>query len=187
MEQRYTVTQTVELLGIKSYVLRYWEEELGLSIHRNEQGHRYYTGYDITLFANIRELKNRGLQLRAIKEVLPKISPMASELKEDQDQLQIPGKEQSVRESRKATAGSEAAESSRESEREVDWEKLQEFERILERLIQQELERKTEGEDKCRDLDAAIRSRQLARKEAAAALEKTDKKRKKHMTGKRKE
>ena len=66
-------------------------------------------------------------------------------------------------------------------------EKLQEFERILERLIQQELERKTEGEDKCRDLDAAIRSRQLARKEAAAALEKTDKKRKKHMTGKRKE
>lgn len=31
---------------------------------------------------------------------------------------------------------------------------------------------KKEGEEECRSLDAAIRRRQLARKEAAAALEK---------------
>ena len=31
---------------------------------------------------------------------------------------------------------------------------------------------KKEGEDQCRDLDETIRNRQLARKEAAAALEK---------------
>ena len=30
METRYTVQQTVEMTGIKSYVLRYWEEELEL-------------------------------------------------------------------------------------------------------------------------------------------------------------
>ena len=42
---------------------------------------------------------------------------------------------------------------------------------------------KKEGEDQCRDLDEAIRNRQLARKEAAAALEKKSRKAKK--TGKR--
>ena len=61
METRYTVRQTVEMTGVKSYVLRYWEEELELQIHRNELGHRYYTGYDIQLFLNIKELKRRGL------------------------------------------------------------------------------------------------------------------------------
>ena len=60
METRYTVRQTVEMTGVKSYVLRYWEEELELQIHRNELGHRYYTGYDIQLFLNIKELKKRG-------------------------------------------------------------------------------------------------------------------------------
>ena len=38
METRYTVRQTVEMTGVKSYVLRYWEEELELQIHRNELG-----------------------------------------------------------------------------------------------------------------------------------------------------
>mgnify|MGYP000391060717 FL=1 len=59
MEQRYTVTQTAEILGVRASVLRYWEEELELRICRNEQGHRYYTGNDITLLANIKELKEK--------------------------------------------------------------------------------------------------------------------------------
>ena len=73
METRYTVRQAVEMTGVKSYVLRYWEEELELQIHRNELGHRYYTGYDIQLL-NIKELKKRGLQLRAIKNLIPQIT-----------------------------------------------------------------------------------------------------------------
>ena len=51
-------------------------------------------------------------------------------------------------------------------------EKILEFQKIMERLIAQELHMKKEGEDQCRDLDETIRNRQLARKEAAAALEK---------------
>ena len=43
MEKRYTVRQAVTMTGVKSYVLRYWEEELDLRIGRNELGHRYYT------------------------------------------------------------------------------------------------------------------------------------------------
>ncbi len=74
MDKRYTVAQTVQITGLKPYVLRYWEEELDLRIGRNELGHRYYTGYDIQLFMNIQELKKRGLQLKAIKELVPQIA-----------------------------------------------------------------------------------------------------------------
>ena len=74
MEKCYTVAETVKLTGVKSYVLRYWEDELSLPIRRNELGHRCYTQDDIQLFLNIKELKNRGLQLRAIHDLLPKLT-----------------------------------------------------------------------------------------------------------------
>ena len=152
MEQRYTVTQTAEILGVRASVLRYWEEELELRICRNEQGHRYYTGNDITLLANIKELKKRGLALRAIKELIPRISgTTASKVKLLEDE-------------------------------QPEREKILEFQKIMERLIAQELHMKKEGEDQCRDLDETIRNRQLARKEAAAALEKRSRRiRRKHL------
>ena len=37
---------------------------------RNEMGHRYYTKNDIEKFREIKRLKEKGLQLRAIKTVL---------------------------------------------------------------------------------------------------------------------
>lgn len=168
MERRYTVTQASGVLGVKSYVLRYWEEELELRIRRNEQGHRYYTDYDIALFGNIKELKNRGLQLRAIKELIPQISRTA------------PGSTESRVRLLTVETNSEDVISEQEPASELlpSDDKILEFQQILERLIEQEIQRKREGEDRCRNLDAAIRSRQLARKEAAAAFDK--KSRKKH-------
>ena len=53
MEKCYTVAETVKLTGVKSYVLRYWEDELSLPIRRNKLGHRCYTQDDIQLFLNI--------------------------------------------------------------------------------------------------------------------------------------
>lgn len=154
MEQKYTVTQAAEILGVRTSVLRYWEEELQLRISRNAQGHRYYTGYDITLLANIKELKKRGLALRAIKELLPKIACIE------------PGD---------GNSKVKLLETSQERDN-----RILEFQKIMERLINQELRMKREGEIQCRNLDEAIRNRQLARKEAAAAREK--KSRKKHRT-----
>ena len=72
-EEHYTVSQVENLTGIKGHVLRYWEEELELVIGRNALGHRCYTRYDVQMFLNIKELKSRGLQLRAIKELVPRI------------------------------------------------------------------------------------------------------------------
>lgn len=47
------------------------EEELELKIPRNELGHRYYREEEIQLLHCIKELKNKGFQLKAVKEVLP--------------------------------------------------------------------------------------------------------------------
>ena len=47
-----------------------WEEELEMDIPRNEMGHRYYTDLHIRLFRQVKELKEKGYQLRAIKAAL---------------------------------------------------------------------------------------------------------------------
>ena len=166
MEKRYTVGQAAELTGVKSYVLRYWEEELGLFIHRNELGHRYYTGYDIQLFLNIKELKERGLQLRAIKEAIPHCSGEVPEIAEetgvpeehhaDDFQQTFQPEKDTIPELPGKTADAQS-------------EKIVEFQHILERLIAQEMSLKNSEEVRCRKIDEAIRRQQNARREAAAA------------------
>ncbi len=172
METRYTVRQAVEMTGVKSYVLRYWEEELELRIHRNELGHRYYTGYDIQLFLNIKELKKRGLRLQAIRELIPKLARTVPGTAENRIKL-LEGEdlEQEV-------SDEIAEEEVLEEVGKVNNKKILEFETILERLIAQELKFQNENEDeeRCRSLDLAIRRQQLARKEAAATVEKRSKK-----------
>ena len=51
METRYTVRQAVEMTGVKSYVLRYWEEELELQIHKMCIRDRH-TGGTVTEFSD---------------------------------------------------------------------------------------------------------------------------------------
>ena len=70
-ETIYSVSQAVKFLEVQSHVLRYWEEELGLPIKRNEMGHRYYTRWDIQVFLSIKELKKRGYSLKEIGELTP--------------------------------------------------------------------------------------------------------------------
>ncbi|MDC7290338.1 MerR family transcriptional regulator [Blautia schinkii] len=178
METRYTVRQAAEMVGVKSYVLRYWEDELELRISRNELGHRYYTGYDIQLFLNIKELKNRGLQLRAIKDVIPKIAQTVPGSTESKVKLLDGEKEASEGQEQKEDMTAEELRD--ELFAETEDEKILEFQQILERLITQELRLKNEEEARCRSLDAAIRRQQMARKEAAAAGEKKQKQRKRH-------
>lgn len=71
MEQTYfLISDAAKQVRVESHVLRYWEEELGLPIKRNELGHRFYTEEDIARFVSIKNLKEKGLQLKAIKMVL---------------------------------------------------------------------------------------------------------------------
>ena len=68
-ENKYTISEAARLLSVENHVLRYWEEELELNIPRNELGHRYYREEEIQLLHCIKELKNKGFQLKAVKEV----------------------------------------------------------------------------------------------------------------------
>lgn len=171
MESRYSVRQAADITGVKPYVLRYWEDELALEIQRNEMGHRYYTEDDIQLFSNIKELKKQGLQLRAVKNLLPEIKREILGEKRNQenvekfDMLQL-----------KNTLQEELKEKETEEKEEIEEnsedEKILEFQSILERLILREMSFRDDEEERCRSLDMAIRRQQMVRKEIAVASEK---------------
>ena len=67
---RYMISDAATLVNVESHVLRYWEEELELAIPRNEMGHRYYTKENIDDFMKIKELKEKGYQLKAIRMII---------------------------------------------------------------------------------------------------------------------
>ena len=71
--KRYMISDAAKLIDVETHVLRYWEEELDIQIPRNEMGHRYYTDYYIQAFRKIKELKEQGFLLKAIKIALPEI------------------------------------------------------------------------------------------------------------------
>lgn len=66
----YQISEASRLLAVEAHVLRYWEEELGMIIPRNEMGHRYYTEDHLRIFSQIKDMKERGYQLRAIRAIL---------------------------------------------------------------------------------------------------------------------
>ena len=116
---------------------------------------------------NIKELKKRGLQLRAIKNLIPQITASMTGFGESASTLL----EGEVIDHAEVKTDRDLKEKiSQKDEGKND--KILEFQAILERLITQELKAQNEDEERCRSLDYAIRRQQLARKEAAAAAEK---------------
>ena len=79
-EAGYLISDAAKKVDVESHVLRYWEEELELNIPRNEMGHRYYTDYHIRLFRRVKELKEKGYQLKAIKGVLDRLNGVSGEI-----------------------------------------------------------------------------------------------------------
>ncbi len=72
-EIHYMISEAAKVVGVEPHVLRYWEEELDLTIGRTEMGHRYYTEEDMQLFLCIRRLKDEGVLLKELKELIPDI------------------------------------------------------------------------------------------------------------------
>lgn len=86
----YLISEAAKKVEVESHVLRYWEEELALPIKRNELGHRYYTSEDIERFIRIKNLKEQGLQLKAIRLLLKdgKLTPLEKEFSEQAERLE---------------------------------------------------------------------------------------------------
>lgn len=70
-EVHYMISEAAKRVSVETHVLRYWEEELNLTIGRTEMGHRYYTEEDIQLFNCIKELKEQGMLLKDLKTLIP--------------------------------------------------------------------------------------------------------------------
>ncbi|MCI9680181.1 MAG: MerR family transcriptional regulator [Lachnospiraceae bacterium] len=185
-EMRYMISDAAKLVDVEAHVLRYWEEELELPIGRNEMGHRYYTEENIQLFRRIRELKEQGVQLKAIKMLLPDLAKGETEITHllaRVDKLPAPADEPAV----------------------MREEKMQQFQCIMSRLISEALEDHTEKmgqeistqvsgnvikemdyllrmkeereDERFKRLDEAIRSSQKSRKERALLKKEEKKKR----------
>ena len=90
MEQTtYSVAEASELVGEKSSALRYWEEQFGLDIRRNAKGSRCYAERDIRVFLCIRELKKKGLQLKEISVLIPRLLEEAGEPEKKKKEAQF--------------------------------------------------------------------------------------------------
>lgn len=87
-EVHYLISDASRQVDVESHVLRYWEEELELDIPRNDMGHRYYTEYHIRLFRQIKDLKEKGYQLKAIKSALNKMSGVMEEITITEDYME---------------------------------------------------------------------------------------------------
>ena len=79
-EVRYMISEAAKRVNMEAHVLRHWEEELGLTIGRTEMGHRYYTDEDVRLFYCIKELKEQGMLLKELKELIPDMQKTRAKL-----------------------------------------------------------------------------------------------------------
>ena len=65
-----TVKDVAEMLETEPYVLRFYEKELNLTIKRNNKGHRVYSLEDVEMFKKVQEMREQGLQLKAIEGIV---------------------------------------------------------------------------------------------------------------------
>ena len=89
---RYMISDAANIVNVESHVLRYWEDELELDIPRNELGHRYYTKENINEFQRIKDLKEQGYQLKAIRMIVHNLPPEAAmeEMPQQQPPQEMP-------------------------------------------------------------------------------------------------
>ena len=65
------ISDASKRLEVEPHVLRYWEEELKMEISRDDMGRRCYSEQDIRVLECVKELKQNGFQLKAIKLMMP--------------------------------------------------------------------------------------------------------------------
>lgn len=176
-ERRYLISEVSQKTGLEAHVLRYWEEELGLEIPRNELGHRYYTSEHIELFNRVKEMKDKGYQLKAIR---PKIMENC-QVTEPDNIVHMP-RPQDKMEQFKAIIGGIVTDALRENNIVLQDEMSG---RVSEKVIKEMdylLRLKEESEEeRYKRLDETIRSCQRSNKEVAAGRE--SKKRRKKRGG----
>lgn len=173
-EQRYLISDAAKMVAVETHVLRYWEEELELSIGRTELGHRYYTRENIETFCNVKELKEKGLQLKAIKVVLQEMKTKQEEKLEREEEICVNSLAVVERNTSKLNQFedlvAEIVDRVVKENNEVLQTRLEaSFSKEIDYLIHMQEARE---EERFRKLDAVIREHQKGRRMAAATKEK---------------
>lgn len=191
-EEYYLIKEAAAMVGVESHVLRYWEEELKMDIHRNEMGHRYYTQKDIEVLSKIRVLKDKGLQLKAIRNYLEMRKEQIEKGKEA-DSFKKTSKESGGL----AKASKDAQLVSVKQQILSNEEKMEQFQQLMSRILANAIQENNEligksagehaanavvtqitgmtkeqearAEERYQKLDQTLREIQKARQEAAAA------------------
>ena len=83
------VKDVAEMLETEPYVLRFYEKELNLTINRNNKGHRVYSMEDVEMFKKIQDMREQGLQLKAIEGIVHASNDEARETYEQLSSIQI--------------------------------------------------------------------------------------------------
>lgn len=177
-EVRYIISDASKQLDVEPHVLRYWEEELELNIPRNELGHRYFRAEDLNILKSVKKLKEQGLQLKAIKMMLPGI------LEEDKLCEEEDTPKQEIQEVSKAVpmevseSGSSKVQQFQEFLQCVLEDTLKENNQILKEQLTKEVssevrflleEREEKEEKRYKKLDETIREMQKVRQETATS------------------
>ena len=195
-ETRYLISETAKITQVEPHVLRYWEEELGLAIGRNEMGHRYYTDKDIQTFLTIKELKKKGLQLRAIRTIIQQTDQQINGQEIVDQTIRDPDIVRQVLDAKEKISAAQDTASvceqrrsviklqEKRQEKKLEKSKEERFGEIMERLIHDiELDERKEG--RYRRLDEAIRKHQQSRKMVAATQENAKRKSKRKVREKK--
>lgn len=198
-ETCYQIKEAAAKVGVESHVLRYWEEELKMDIHRNEMGHRYYTEKDIEVLSKVRDLKEKGLQLKAIRNYLEmRRKQITQERGQTTVQTVVENMEKQTDKKEANTANSDKHEVVPVSQQILsNEEKMQQFQLLMNRIVGNAIQENNEligksagehaanavvtqfqgmtkeqeerAEARYRKLDQTLREIQQARLEAAAA------------------
>lgn len=192
-EEYYLIKEAAAKVGVETHVLRYWEEELKMDILRNDMGHRYYSKKDIDVLSKVRQLKEKGLQLKAIRNYL--------EMRKQQIGQET--KKELVSQNENMLVPASKNELSKE-------EKLEQFQQIMNRIVANAIqennemigksagehaanammtqmssmtkEQEAKAEERFQRLDRTLREVQQARMEAAASyIRPVDKRRQKRL------
>ena len=179
-EVHYMISEAAKRVNVETHVLRYWEEELSLSIGRTEMGHRYYTEDDIQLFCCIKELKELGIQLKELKGLIPDMLRTRDKLKLQKEPKEDPTVSNSVSEEQLDMASNASLEKIQLQIEEIFQHAMLENNKILEESVSQSISQAIikemnylfqaqdrQEEDRYKKLDHLIRQQQTYRKESA--------------------
>ncbi len=71
-QRQFRIGDLANELKVKKFVIRFWEQEFGLSAERSEGGHRFYTTADLRIFQIIKDLlHNQGYTIEGARKQLP--------------------------------------------------------------------------------------------------------------------